>query len=216
MLLVISKRAFPSESSQTWFRGEANIRLSFVQQPPTVAPDLATSPRADSVRFTVQLGFWDYFDRTIASWRTWGFLIAMAGLMLGVGAYAAANPPHDAIYSATQMFFMFEIPFLVVMTAIIILIGSLHSWLSNIKHSAPQEVAISEDSIVFSGADASGALAWTVYTRYKETPWSFILWKPGGSAWTIFPKRAFASPNDLLRCRALLDRHLAKSRWFLG
>jgi hypothetical protein len=80
----------------------------------------------------------------------------MAGLMLGVGAYAAANPPPDAIYSATQMFFLFEIPFLLVMTAIIVLIGSLHSWLSNIKHSAPQEVAISEDSIVFSGADASG------------------------------------------------------------
>ncbi len=146
----------------------------------------------------------------------WGFLIAMSGLMLGVGAYAAANHPPDAIYSATQMFFMFEIPFLLVMTAIIILIGSLHSWLSSIKHSAPREVAISQDSIVFSGADVRGALTWTVYTRYKETPWSFILWKPRGSASTIFPKRAFASPDHLLRCRALLDQHLAKSRWFLG
>ena len=85
----------------------------------------------------------------------WGFLIAMSGLMLGVGAYAAANHPPDAIYSATQMFFMFEIPFLLVMTAIIILIGSLHSWLSSIKHSAPREVAISQDSIVFSGADVA-------------------------------------------------------------
>jgi hypothetical protein len=99
----------------------------------------------------------------------------MAELMLGVGAYAAANPSPAAIYSAAQMFFMIEVPFPLVMTAIIIPIGSLHSWLSNIKHPISQVVAISDDSIVFSGADASGAFAWTVYTSYKETPWSFIL-----------------------------------------
>ena len=51
----------------------------------------------------------------------------MAGLILGVGAYAAANPPPNTIYSVMQMFFMFEIPFLLVMTAIIVLIGSLRS-----------------------------------------------------------------------------------------
>jgi YcxB-like protein len=216
MLLVIPKRSFPNESWQIWFREEANIRLNLTHQPPTVAPALATSSGTAWVRFTVRLGFRDYFDRTIASWRTWGFLIAMAGLMLGVGGYAAAIPPPDAIYSATQVFLMFEVPVLLVMTAIIILIGSLHSWLSNIKYSAPQEVAISEDSIVFSGADARGALGWTAFTRYKETPWSFILWKSAGSAWTMFPKRAFESSDDLRRCRALVDRHLAKSRWFLG
>jgi YcxB-like protein len=216
MLLAIPKRAFPNASWQTWFREEAKIRLSLAQQPPTVAPALATSPRTDWVWFTVRLDFRDYFDRTTASWRTWGFLIAMTGLMLGVGAYSAANPPPDAVYSPMQVFFMFAIPVLLGMTAIVILVGSMYWWLSNIKHSAPQELAISEDSLVFSGADASGALAWTAFTRYKETPWSFILWKPGGAAWVMFPKRAFASPDDLRRCRGLLERHLVKSRWFLG
>ncbi len=215
-LLVIPKRAFPSESWQTWFRDEANVRLNSAEQPQSEAPLLPASPHGDWVRFTVRLGFRDYLDRTNASWRTRGFFLAMAGMFAGVGAYTAANPPPNAIYTAPEVFFMFVLPILLVTMAISIFIVALYSWLANLKYSAPQQVVISEDSIVFSAVDAQGALPWTVYTRYKETWSSFILWNHRGSAWTIFPKRAFESYDDVSRCRALLARHLLKSRWFFG
>jgi hypothetical protein len=32
----------------------------------------------------------------------------------------------------------------------------------------------------------------------------------------MFPKRAFATPEDLSRFRDLLARHLRRSRWFCG
>jgi YcxB-like protein len=96
----------------------------------------------------------------------------------------------------------------------IILVFSVHAWRSNAKYSVPQGIALSEDSIAFAGADASGTVPWTSFTHYKETPWSFILWR--GSHWVMFPKRAFTSWDDLNRCRDLLHRHLQRSRWFLG
>jgi hypothetical protein len=80
----------------------------------------------------------------------------------------------------------------------------------------PTEVALSEQGITFAGREASGVLPWNNYARYKETPWSFILWKGHGSISTLFPKRAFRSRDDLSRGRALLARNLQRSRWFLG
>ena len=113
-------------------------------------------------------------DRTIASWRTWGFLIAMAGLMLGVGAYAAANPPPDAIYSATQMFFLFEIPFLLVMTAIIILIGSLHG---AVGHSPnPRRTAVRGGILL----DCCSARSEVTVTVTSVTDTTVEIFEPGG------------------------------------
>ena len=70
--------------------------------------------------------------------------------------------------------------------------------------------------MAFSGPDGSGTLAWSVYDRFKETRWNFILWNSRTSAWTIFPKRAFASEGDLDRCRDLLSENLRRSRWYFG
>jgi len=96
----------------------------------------------------------------------------------------------------------------------IILIFSFHAWRAHVKYSVLQEIALSEEYIAFAGADASGTLPWTTFMYYKETWWSFILWR--GSFWMVFPKRAFTSWDDLSRCRELLDRHLRQSRWFRG
>jgi len=108
------------------------------------------------------------------------------------------------------------LPFLLVMMLVVILVASLKSWIANRKYSVAQDLALSEGSIAFSGGDARRTLPWTTYARYKETPWSFILWNPRGSSWTMFPKRMFTSLDDLNRCRCLLARNLTESRWFFG
>jgi hypothetical protein len=125
-----------------------------------------------------------------------------------------AHPPPDAVNSATKVFFVFVVPFFLVSVTMIISIFSIHGWRSHAKYNGPQKIAVSEASVDFANADGSGTVPWTSFKQYKETLWSFIIWR--GSHWIMFPKRAFASRDDLSRCRELLDRHLQRSRWFLG
>jgi hypothetical protein len=215
-ILTIPKRAFPTESWLAWFREQSDNRSRLMEPAPSESPIAHADVPADSLRIRFRLGFRDYADRTMASMLLWGFLLFLLTMMLGVFVVAAANPPPDAVYSSTQMFFFFVLPFFGLMIAFVMLVGSVHTWLTNRKFSVPQDVALSENSIVFSGGDASGNVPWTAYRHYKETAWSFILWNPGNPAWTVFPKRAFESPDDVQRCRDLLARHLIRSRWFFG
>jgi hypothetical protein len=97
-----------------------------------------------------------------------------------------------------------------------ILIASLYAWRTHARYVDPTEAALSEAGITFAGSQASGVLPWSSYKHYKETPWSFILWKGAGSISTMFPKRAFSSAEDLNRARALFGQNLQRSRWFLG
>jgi hypothetical protein len=216
LFVTIPKRAFPNEQWLTWFRQQSENRWRLPEQPAMEPPAIAASPSGDCAEIQVRLSFRDYVDRTIASTFTWGFLLFLTAIFAGTGVAAAANPPPDAVFSATQVFFMAMLPFLLLMIPIVIFIGSVHSWFTNRKYSVPQNVVLSNESIVFSGAAGSGTLPWTTYTRYKETPWSFILWNPSTSAWTIFPKRMFTSLDDLNRCRVLLARYLTVSRWFFA
>jgi hypothetical protein len=213
-LIVVPKRAFPSESWQTWFRAQATQEASHTAPAWHESPALAPSTSADRITFTFQLGFRDYLDRTLASWRTWGSCLIVGGLLLGASLYSAAHPPPHAVYSDTEMFFMFVLPFYLVCVMIGVLTFSIHGWRSHAKYNRAQQVALSEASMDFAGIDGSGTVPWTSFKQYKETLWSFILWR--GSRWVLFPKRAFGSWDDLSRCRELLDRHLQRSRWFLG
>src|SRR5262249_37816195 len=128
----------------------------------------------------------------------------------------AANPPPNAIYSGTQLFFLFVLPSLLVMMAFLILVMSVHGWWTHSKNAVPQDLSLTPESIAFSGRDGSGTLPWSVYDRFQETRWSFILWNSRASAWTMFPKRAFTSEEDMRRCRDFLSQHLQQSRWFFG
>jgi hypothetical protein len=215
-LLVIPKRAFPGESWQEWFHTLATNRLSLADWPPADAPATSSSTAGRSVDLKLQLGFRDYLDRTLASWLARGFLAGIAALMIGTALYAAAHPPPNAVYSGTQVFFMFVLPSLLVMMVFLILVISVHAWWTHSRHAVPQELSLSAESISFSGRDGSGTLPWSFYQCFKETRWSFILWNPRTSAWTMFPKRAFASEEDSRRCRDLLARHLLESQWFIG
>jgi hypothetical protein len=215
-LLVIPKRAFSSESWQEWFHTLATNRLSLVDRPPAEAPATRSPTAGHSVTLRLQLQFRDYLDRTLASWLTRGFLAGITALMIGTSLYAAAKPPPNAIYSGTQVFFMFVLPSLLVMMVVVILVFSVRAWWMHSRNAVPQELSLSPESIAFSGRDASGTLPWSVYDCFKETRWSFILWNSRTSAWTMFPKRAFTSEEDMRRCRELLSRQLQQSRWFFG
>lgn len=216
VLLVFPKRAFPSENWVTWFREQTENRWR-LPDPQDMEPlAIPASPSADCIKLRIRLGFRDYVDRTIASSVTWGFLLFMTTIFVVAGVAAAANPPPRPIYSAAQVFFMFMLPFLLVMMLVVIVLGSLKSWFTHRRYSVPQDVELSEETIAFSGALGKGSLPWTTYTRYKETRWSFILWNHGTSVWTMIPKRVLTLDDDLRRCRVLLERRLARSRWFFG
>jgi hypothetical protein len=215
-LLSIPEHAFPNEGAQEWFHTLATNQLSLADRPRAEAPAIASSMPEDSVRLRYKPRYRDYLDRTLASWRTWGFFAFIAFIFVATFLFVAANPPATPVYSPAQVFVLFILPFFLVMMGVVILAVSSLSWLTHFKSNVEQEYALSEGSIAFSGMDGSGTLPWTACTCYKETPWSFILWNSRTSAWIMLPKRAFASEDDLSRCRALLGHHLRQSRWFFS
>jgi hypothetical protein len=217
-LLVIPKRAFSSESWQDWFHTLATNGLNLADRPPAEAPpssDMA-STGGQPVNLRFRLRFRDYLDLTLASWFTRGFLAGMTTLMIGSFLYAASNPPPNAVFSGTQVFFMFALPFLLVMNLVLISVASVRAWWVHSRKAVPQELSLSPESIAFSNRDGSGNLPWSVYQYFKETRCSFILWNSRTSAWMMFPKRAFRSQEDMYKFIVLLSRHLQPSRWFFG
>ena len=216
ILWILPKRAFPDETAQCWFRNLSGNRCGQAATPPTEAPRAAQAASADKITLQFQLRFRDYLDRTIASRRTWGMILAVVALVVGTFIYSAAHPPPRAVYSATQVFFMAVPPFVFVMTTMIVMLTSIYHWRAHTQYLVPQELVLSNEGIAFASRDESGILAWTIYPLFKETRWSFILWEPRSSMWLLIPKRSFASSDDLRRCEALLTTHLRRSPWFFG
>jgi YcxB-like protein len=216
ILWILPKRAFPDQTSQSWFRNLSGNRCGQVVAPATEAPRAAPAASADRITLQFQLRFRDYLDRTIASRRTWGMILACVAILLGAFFYAAAHPPPRPVYSATQVFFMAVPPFVLVMATMVVMLTSIYHWRAHTQYLVPQELVLSNEGIAFASRHESGILAWTIYPRFKETRWSFILWEPRGSAWLLLPKRSFASIDDLRRCEALLTTHLHRSPWFFG
>lgn len=211
-LMVLPKRAFPSESWQTWFRNLASNRPKYEQSSETNSPPPASSANRITLKF--RLGLRDYVDRALSSYFTWGMVLGFAGLISGVAIYAGAHPPPHPVYSTAQVYFFFMLPMTFVMALMIIAIASVRPWFEHKKLLIPQEVVLSADSITSAAADGTGTIPWSTYRCYKETRWSFIIWK--GQLWMLLPKRAFSSLEEMTRCRALLEANLRESRWFFG
>src|SRR5581483_12170514 len=213
VLFVLPKRAFPDENWQNWFRALANHRP---EPTPMESPALPQSAAGDQITINFQLGFRDYVDRTLASWRTWGILLAVMGMVVGISIYSALNPPPNAVNSGTKVFFMFVLPFMVVIGGMMVLIISFGAWRAHTKYLIPQQMILSANSIHIASRDGTNTLPWTTYSCYKETRRSFILWNSRDAYWLLLPKRFFGSPQDQDVCRALLGSHLRRTRWFFG
>jgi hypothetical protein len=212
LLTILPKRVFPTESWQSWFRNLANHRPRPEERPQSAGAPLAVSPERSTLQF--RLGVRDYVDRALASFRTWGLILGVAGMILGLSISAGMHPSPHAVYSATQVYFMFMLPTTLLMAVMIIAIASVYPWFLHRRLLTPQEVSLTADAITCASADGDASVPWTAYARYKETRRSFILWK--GQVWMLVPKRAFASAEELDRCRALFATHLERSRWFFG
>jgi hypothetical protein len=214
-LIVMPKRAFPNEESQTWFREQAAHVGRSAAPAFGEAAVLPASASPDRIKLTVQLGLRDYFDHALASWLTWGFWLTLNGLMLAALVNTALHPPpRPPVVSPTKVFFWVTSAVALLSLVMTIMVFSVCSWVRHRKYLDPQGITLSDTSLVFAARDAGGTIPWSRFAYYKETLWSFIIWR--GWHWMMFPKRAFASLDDVNRCRELLDRNLERSRWFFG
>ena len=214
LLLVFPKRVFPDEKAQNWFRARANQR-------PGVAASTADTPfspdapvTTDGIVLNFQLGYRDYLNRTVTSWRMRGFVLALYLAVTGMFLYTLAHPAPDAVNSPVKVFFVFLLPVFTAMLAAMILGIGFFFWRSHIKYLVPRRMVLGNEQIEFATANDRAVIPWTTYKYYLENRWSFFVWDPRGQQWDMYPKRAFTSAAERERCRALLQQRLRPSRWF--
>jgi hypothetical protein len=214
LLLIVPKRAFPDENWQNWFRNHANNRPHPALQPAMEASFPTLSSSGDRITVRYCLSYWDFLDRALASWFTWGLILAIDGLIGGTFLYSLLFPTPDALPVTPGTIWLLFLP-LLIPPAMCIVVFSILPWRAHAKHPDPQQLSLSEESVDFAGNEGQGMVGWANFRFYKETRRSFIFWGRDRSLWVMLPKRAFVSPDDVQRCRALLSRHLRKSRWLL-
>jgi hypothetical protein len=211
-LLIVPKRVFADDDWGNWFRNLANTR-------PVTAPEVVVSPvtipaTGDGVSLKFRLRLRDYLDRSIASWQTWLGILLMEAFLFGSFLYVSTKPHPNAVYTDAQVFLYFIMPFSLVAGLIGLGMFTLHTWFLHRTFLIPQAILLGEDSMTFSSSDGVHVTPWSVYSNFKETPWSFIAWHPKTRLWMLLPKRDFSSAHDLERCRELLRKHLQPSPWF--
>jgi len=214
LLLIVPKRAFPDENWQNWFRDHANNRPHPALQPAMEASFPTLSSSGDRITVRYCLSYWDFLDRALASWLTWGFILAIDGLMGGVTVYSLLFPAPDALPVTAGTIWLLFLP-LLIPVAMCILVFSILPWRIHAKNPDPEQLSLSYESVDFAGNEGKGTVGWADFRYYKETRRSFFFWGPNRSLSVLVPKRAFASAEDVQRCRALLSHHLRKSRWLL-
>lgn len=210
-LFVVPKRAFSSEDWQTWFRQLA-VNAPSIPAATERREPASSSATGSRVKLCVHPRFGDSLACTLASWRTRGLCLCLGAIVLGCFLYVAANPPPNAVNSTAKVLVM-SIPFVLVMLSVPIAVWSVLSWRARAAYG-PQEISLCEQSLAVSSAEGNVTLPWTNFEHFKETAWVFILWHR--SHWIVLPKRSFASLNDLIWFRGLLERRLKPSRWFFG
>jgi hypothetical protein len=213
-LLVFPKRAFPDEGAQNWFRSQAAQRPSVAASVADIPVSHSAPVPADGIALNFQLGYWDYFIRTIASWRTWGIVLVFYLTVTGMFFYVTMHPDPDPVNSPAKVYFLFLLPIFTVVAAGILPFMTFNAWRSDQKYLVPRQLVLGKERLDFAGPDGNGFIPWTTFKHFKENRWSFFVWNPSGQQWDMFPKRAFTSAKDIERCRALLQRHLRRSRWF--
>ncbi|HSY19520.1 MAG TPA: YcxB family protein [Candidatus Acidoferrales bacterium] len=214
-LITLPKRAFPDAAAQDWFRSQAN-------QPSAVAASTADVPftpkqsaAADGITLNYQLGYRDYVNRTVTSWRMRGIALAIYAAAIGMCLYQGMQPPTPERVNSPAKVMCIMLAVMTVMTLCFIPIISFFMWRRDTKYLTPRQLVLTDEHIVFAGPDGQGVLPWTTFTCYLENRWSFIVWNTRGQAWDMFPKRAFASAAELERTRELLKLRLRPSRWFI-
>jgi hypothetical protein len=229
-LVVLPKRAFPSESWQTWFRERAGTirneralelgesaweNIERGPNPGASVTDEGGKGQVIAVRF--RLGFGDYVDRTLASWFSLGLILAFSAMPIVVGLFVLSKPDPKAVYTDAQMFLYFIIPASMFSFVFYTLIAAAMQWGSHKAHLVRQEISFSPETVRQVSKDGTVEMPWSnFFMFYKETRRSFVLWKRDDSSWVMIPKRSFTSKEELSKCRLLFAQHLHPSRAFFG
>src|SRR5215469_6909317 len=160
VLFIVPKRAFPSESWQTWFRNLATDRPQPAGQAGALSQPAQTPAGGLKLRF--QLGVRDYAELAASSYFTWAAILFFAALFHGSFIYvmATADPSAPRAFTTTQMYFMVMLPFIFLMTAGIFLIATIKPWLAHRKVLILQDMIVSEESLGFVSADGAGVVPW--------------------------------------------------------
>jgi len=216
LLLIFPKRVFPDDNWQAWFRVQTSQFTQMMMSPRIENLNPATLTTRAGIRITVQLRFRDHLDATLASWRPRILIGLLGGLVISSTVYGATQASPNAVNSPSKVL-LFELPFLLIMAAMVVFLPTLYRWRAHTKITGPEEIIFSDEAITFAGAEAAGVIPWTTaYTSFKETGRSFILWRQGTAAWLLLPKRQFQSDRDRQSFRTLLAQRLKPSRWFWG
>lgn len=214
LLIVVPKRIFPDESARDWFRSLANRRQKAEEFSTEETSPVTSADSLDGIAVNFKLGYGDYLSRVATSWRTRGFFIGIFALIGGDCIYMGIHPDPEAVNSPAKVFFCYLLPFLVIMLPAMALVATFWMWWTERKYLLPQQLILEGEGIKFVGRDENGFLPWTTYSHFKENRWTFFIWKKGGGAWLMLPKRAFNGEAAIERCRPLLKSRLRQSRWF--
>jgi hypothetical protein len=212
-LFVIPKRAFPDAVGPDWFRTLANQAH---QAPSTIASVAAPAPLpavAGGIPLRFELTLGDYVKRLLYSGRVKLvnalLLVVIIVASVQVLFRADAQPVRERLAPLAL-----NISILAGLVMGVLLFVPLLWWVLERKQRVVQQLVISEAGIDFVTPEAGGLVAWNTYDRYLENGWGFILWNRHRGDWYGLPKRVFASPTELARCRELLRTHLKRSPWF--
>jgi len=206
-VLVIPKRAFPDQGSLEWFRDRA------VTTPKNSAPVSNGNPVAstgvplDKISLTLDMRFRDYLVCALVSLTTWGLCLFIIVIIHVTSLLRIpTNSPLDD-FGFLVMVYLVGVICCIISSAL-----RCKRWADN--NAAYQKVVVTDECVASYNSENVAAIPWAQLGRWLETPWNFILWRRG--FWMILPKRAFASRNDVDRCRALLGFRSKRSRCFFG
>lgn len=73
-------------------------------------------------------------------------------------------------------------------------------------------VSVTDAGVTVRTDNSTTTLNWAIQPRYRETTDAFVMLSPDKNAvgFTMLPKRAAHTPEDVDRLRAILDRHLTR------
>lgn len=204
-LVILAKRAFPSEDCIQWLR-EQPLGTS------ACAQGIAAPGRRGEIVARFRLGFFSSVDRTLAAWFTRLFPLFMFALVGLAQIWTALNPPPNANKSGLEVF-LFSALLISVLTPFFVTVFVIRNWMQARPTNVDTEVRFRDSGFTCHSALAEFTLTWSQLARYKETCWHFFIWDRPTTMCLQVPKAAFASPADVDVVRGLLAQHLESSTW---
>lgn len=213
---ILPKRVFPSTESVDWLR-EIELGAGDPADATDAADAAAMTLDRSATTIDVRLTLWNWFDWSLASWALGrGIALGWTGMLLGCWIAVSLTPNPNAKLTKVELLVYWVLPAALVGSTLLVTFFTIYSWFTHRREHGPHTVSLGEEAVTVATKDGTGTLAWTTFTRYKETPWSFLIWNISPGNWLMLPKSAFPSLKALDDCRDLLARRLRKSTWFFG